>query len=194
MLQALVAEEKGEFNFGDVVKVIFDKMIRRHPHVFGNARANTPDEVVNLWEKVKGGEPEKAARKSLLDSVPKSLPALMRASELQRKAAKVGFDWPAEGGALEKIAEETREVREALATGGEEEVGGEIGDLLFAVVNLARFRKLDPEKLLNNCNRKFARRFRHVEERVAGSGKAWEEFTLKELDDFWNEAKQQERR
>ena len=192
MMQSLVAEENGEFTFADAVADIYDKMLRRHPHVFGSAVAADADAVTKLWDKVKSAEPEKAERTSVLDSVPKSLSALSQAAKLQKKAAKLGFDWQKTSEITAKIDEELNEVKQALADGDNAAVDEEIGDLLFAVVNLARFRKTDPEELLRNANRKFSTRFRYVEERMRD--RDWKSTDINELESYWQEAKSLEKK
>lgn len=189
MLQSLIGEEKSEFTFADAVKMIYDKMLRRHPHVFGEASAANSDEVVKLWEKVKSAEPEKAARGSVLDGVPKSLSALSQAAKLQKKAAKCGFDWRCAEDVADKLREEVDELREAMTSGDDGKIDEELGDVLFTAVNLARFRHTDPELLLRRDNAKFSRRFRHVESRVRDSGREWSDFSADELEFFWLEAK-----
>ena len=189
MLQSLIGEENGEFTFADAIRIIYDKMLRRHPHVFGNASAENSADVVKLWEKIKAAEPEKAARSSVLDDVPRSLSALSQAAKLQKKAAKCGFDWQNAAQIADKLQEEVDELRGALAAGDDAEIDAELADVLFAAVNLARFRKTDPEELLRRGNAKFSRRFRHVESRVHNSGRDWSVFTIDELENFWREAK-----
>lgn len=191
LFQVVIAEEKNEFTMRDVWRSINEKMVRRHAHIFGDEHAETPEEVARLWGRIKerehAGEP---APQSLLDKVPQSLSALMRSHELQKKAAKVGFDWPDASGAAAKVSEEARELEAALASGDDAHVDEELGDLIFAAVNLARLRKRGTaEELTRAAARKFEARFREVEKQVAASGRAWEEFTLDELDGFWNAAK-----
>ena len=192
LFQVVIAEERNEFTMAEVWQSINEKMVRRHAHIFGDERADTPDEVARLWAKIK--EKEHAAEpapSSLLDKVPCSLSALTRSHELQKKAAKVGFDWPDASGAAAKVREEARELEEALASGDDAHVDEELGDLIFAAVNLARLRKRGTaEELTRAAARKFETRFREVEKRVAASGRKWEEFTLDELDGFWNAAKE----
>ncbi|MDD4816792.1 MAG: nucleoside triphosphate pyrophosphohydrolase [Victivallaceae bacterium] len=192
MMQSLVAEEKGEFTFADAVAAIYDKMLRRHPHVFGDEVCASAAEVTKLWEKVKSAEPEKAERSSVLDAVPKSLSALSQAAKLQKKAAKLGFDWSRQEEIAAKITEELGEVEQAMADNDAAAVDEEIGDLLFAVVNLARFRSADPEELLRKANRKFSTRFRHVEERMRG--RDWSAAGIEELETYWREAKALEKK
>jgi ATP diphosphatase len=201
VFHAQMADEQGAFDFGGVVEAITTKLIRRHPHVFGPKNDLTPDEVKAQWDLIKAEEKaERAAARaaaglpddrgaSILDGVPDALPALTRAEKLQGKAAKVGFDWGAVGPVLDKIEEEIAETREALAAGRAERIAEEIGDLLFAMTNLARHARVDPEEALRAANRKFARRFAHVETRLAARGKRPEQSTLDEMDALWNEAR-----
>ena len=194
LFQVVIAEEKHEFAMEDVWRSINEKMVRRHAHIFGDARADTPEEVAALWAKIK--EKEHAGDKSpgsLLDKVPHSLSALTRSAELQKQAAKVGFDWPDAAGAAAKVREEARELEEALAAGDDAHIDEELGDLIFAAVNLARLRRrATAEELTRAAARKFETRFREVEKQVAAAGKKWEEFSLEELDGFWNAAKRRE--
>jgi ATP diphosphatase len=198
VFHARMAEEQGTFNFGDVVQAIIEKLIRRHPHVFGDERSQTPDEVKGLWERIKAEE--KAARKKgaredgALAGVPVALPALTRALKLQEKASRVGFDWNDPRAVLRKIREEADEVEDALNGGATDttEAAAEVGDLLFAVVNLARHLRADPEMLLRQTNQKFERRFAAIETALAAKGKAPQNATLAEMDALWDEAKRAE--
>ena len=189
--QVVIAEDKGEFSMADVWRSINSKMVRRHAHIFGGAHAETAEEVAKLWEKIKAEEHASSPKpKSLLDKVPRSLSALTRSAELQKKAAKVGFDWPDASGAAAKVREEADELAEALGAGDDAHIDEELGDLIFAAVNLARLRgRASAEELTRAAARKFEERFREVERSVASSGKNWEEFSLEELDGFWNAAK-----
>jgi len=186
VFHATIAEEEGKFNVDDVVDHLCKKLIERHPHVFGEEEAKTAEEVLKNWEKRKLEK-----RKSVLEGVPKHLPALMRAEKLQKKASKVGFDWQNLEEVKKKVLEEWNEFWEAVERGNREEIEHEFGDLLFALVNLARFLNIDPEEALQKANERFIKRFSHVERRVKESGKRWEEFTLEELDRFWEEAKKE---
>jgi ATP diphosphatase len=190
---ARMAEEEGSFDFGDVVLGLTEKLVRRHPHVFGDATALAPDQVKSLWERIKDEERKVNGRAGAgLLEVPHALPALTRALKLQRKAAGVGFDWKDVADVYEKIGEEIRELK---ATGGDpEKEVEEIGDLLFAVVNLARRLGVDPEEALRAANRKFERRFRSIETALTAQGRRLGEVTLDELDSLWNEAKEKERK
>lgn len=202
---ARMAEEDGDFDFGDVVEAITRKMIRRHPHVFGDARDSTPGEVKASWSAIKAEEKaERAARrtaaglpeekaKSALDGVPLPLPALTRAVKLQEKASRVGFDWNDARQVLAKIREETAELEEALDHGETQAVADEMGDLFFALANLARHVNVDPEAALRGTNEKFMRRFNFIERALAAAGRRPEDATLAEMDTLWDEAKRQER-
>jgi ATP diphosphatase len=191
-----MAEEQGAFDFGDVVQAITEKLIRRHPHVFGDERSHTPQAVEGLWERIKAEE--KAKRKTenegALAGVPVALPALTRALKLQAKASRVGFDWNDPRAVLRKIREEADEIEVELDR-GELDVtatGAEVGDLLFAAVNLARHLRADPEALLRQTNQKFERRFAAIERALAAQGKAPQDATLAEMDALWEEAKTDE--
>ena len=184
IFHARIAEEEGRFNIDDVIDHLCKKLIKRHPHVFGEEEAKTAEEVLKNWEKRKIEE-----RKSVLEGVPKHLPALMRAEKLQKKASKVGFDWNNFEEVKDKVFEEWNEFWSAVEKGDKREIEHEFGDLLFALVNLARFLKIDPEEALQKANERFIKRFSYVEKKVKESGKPWEDFTLEELDQFWEEAK-----
>jgi nucleoside triphosphate diphosphatase len=201
---ARMAEEEKAFAFGDVVEAITKKMIRRHPHVFADKDGNIqPAGVKSQWERIKAEEKaERAARRppheadqhsSLLSSVKAHLPALTRAMELQRKASTVGFDWNDPRAVLQKIREECDEIEDALDRNDAEEMADETGDLLFALVNLARHAKIDPEMALRRTNAKFERRFAYIERALTALGRTLEQATLDEMDELWNEAKEQER-
>jgi ATP diphosphatase len=204
VFHARMAEEAGAFDFGDVVESITGKLIRRHPHVFGDARDLSPAGVKALWGEIKQaekaerrrerGEAEEPAAADLLAGVPAGLPALARAEKLTRKAATVGFDWPDAAQVLGKIEEEVREVREALEAGSRGEIEDEIGDLLFAVVNLARHAGVDPESALRGANAKFERRFGAVEQALAAAGRTPADASLDDMEDLWVKAKELERR
>ncbi len=192
---ARMAEEQGRFAFGDVVQTITEKLLRRHPHVFGDTRGLTPEAVEKLWEKIKAEE--KAERleeeKGALAGVPISLPALTRALKLQAKAGSVGFDWNDPLAVLAKIREEAGEIEAEIAAGAQKDAAGEVGDLLFAVVNLARHLGADPETVLRATNAKFERRFAAIEHALATSGKSPQQSSLAEMDALWNAAKAAEK-
>jgi nucleoside triphosphate diphosphatase len=205
VFHARMAEEAGLFDFGGVVEAITAKLVRRHPHVFGDGERLTSDEVKGLWGRIKAeekraklasaarnGEPAEA-KSGALDGVPLALPALSRALKLQEKAGKVGFDWNDVRAVLEKIKEEIIEVEAEIAEGSALTQSNEVGDLLFAAVNLARHLKVDPEAALRSANAKFERRFAHIETRLAESGQTPESSSLDEMERLWVEAKNQER-
>jgi ATP diphosphatase len=196
-----MAEEQNAFAFGDVVEAITMKMIRRHPHVFADKDGNIqPAGVVSAWERIKAEEKaERAARrgaeathKSLLASVKAGLPALTRAMQLQRKASTVGFDWNDPRAVLDKIREEADEIEAALDSADKDELAAETGDLLFALVNLARHVDADPEMALRSANAKFERRFAHIERALAAKGRTLDGASLEEMDALWDEAKESE--
>jgi ATP diphosphatase len=194
---AHMAQEQDAFDFGDVVQTITAKMLRRHPHVFGDARGLDHEAVGRLWEEIKAKEKsEKSAGdapQGALAGVPIALPALTRALELQNKAGDVGFDWNDPMAVLAKIREEADEIEAELKAGETGKAAHEVGDLLFAVVNLARHLKADPEGLLRQTNAKFERRFAAIEQALAARGKAPRDTTLAEMDALWDEAKAAEK-
>ena len=194
VFHARMAEEQGAFDFGDVVQAITEKLIRRHPHVFAGETSQTARAVEGLWERIKAEE--KAANKTgengALAGVPVALPALLRALKLQAKASKVGFDWNDARAVLRKIREEADEIEVELAGTETHKAATEVGDLLFAVVNLARHLQADPEAVLRQTNLKFERRFSAIERALAGRGKGPQEASLAEMDALWNEAKEAE--
>lgn len=193
VFQAQVCTEEGAFTFDDVAKTIGDKLVRRHPHVFGNVKADTAEEVLKNWEAIKKTERGEETPRATLAGVPRSLPALHRAHLVQKRAARVGFDWDNIEGAVAKLEEELGEIREALAAGNEEEARAEVGDLLFAAVNVSRFLKKNPEELLEQTTRKFIRRFDELEKRVRDRGQSTADLSLAALDAVWDEVKAEER-
>ena len=195
VLHSVMAEERGAFTFDDVVEGITRKMIFRHPHVFGKEEVQSAAEVLDLWEKVKAKEKNHAPKPggSVLDGVPDHCPALLQAEKIQKKAAKVGFDWTEQRQILDKIGEEYRELREAMESGDNEHVDEELGDLLFAAANLSRFRKRDSaELLLARASAKFRRRFRQLEQMLAAEGKTPQQCSAEELDVCWTRVKERE--
>lgn len=194
-----MATEDSHFSFGDVVQNVSEKMVRRHPHVFGDATVEDADAQVSAWENQKAKErAAKAAEKgqipSVLDGVTVGLPSLLRAIKLQNRAARVGFDWPETEQVLDKIQEETAELLEEYREGAHKErIREEFGDLLFVMANLARHMKLDPEEALRGANAKFERRFRRVEALLAERGSKPEASTLEEMDSLWDQAKAEEK-
>jgi ATP diphosphatase len=206
VFHAQMGREAGTFDFGDVVQAITSKLIRRHPHVFGSARDLAPEDVKKLWGEIKAAEkterraaraaaglPEDPETKGVLAGVPTALPGLTRAVKLQSKASSVGFDWNDARLVLDKIREEAAEVEAAIDEGDKKALAGEVGDLLFAMANLARHLDVDPEEAVRGANAKFARRFAHIETRLAAAGTSPDKSTLAEMDGLWNEAKALER-
>lgn len=185
---AEIASENGEFDMNDVIRKISEKMIRRHPHVFAGVVVKDAKGVLENWEKIK--MQEKAG--SLLDEVPRCLPALMRAHKIQTKASRVGFDWNDPRDAIRKISEESQEFQAAYESGDHTRMADELGDMLFAIVNVARLLDVDPELILHRSVDKFSARFRHIERRAGELGRGIGEMTLTEMDDLWEEAKSQE--
>jgi MazG family protein len=193
VFQAQIAREKGDFTFADVADALAEKLVRRHPHVFGDRKVGNSTETIALWNELKRAE--KPERQSALDGVPLALPALMRAEALQKKAKHVGFDWNDVRGALAKVREEIDEVEAELArTGGKADpkLGAELGDLLFALVNLTRHLKFHAEELLTAATDKFVRRFQAVEDEFKAVGRPMKDATLEELDAAWERVKAKE--
>lgn len=191
---AQIAREAGEFGFEEVVDAIAGKMIRRHPHVFGDANEGSPAEQSQRWEEMKAVErSESGVGDSLLDNIPIALPALLRAVKLQRRAARCGFDWPNADEVFDKVAEELEELRAAVRAGDRPGIDDELGDLFFTVANLARHVGTDPESCARAANRKFERRFRELERRAASDGASAKVLTSADLDRIWTEVKAQEK-
>ena len=204
VFQAQIRAEKKQFTFNDVVKSICEKLIRRHPHVFGGGKAISQKEVLRNWEKIKAQEKKekKAVQKSdagpgnppsVVDGLPRHLPALHKAHQFQQRLARVGFDWTDVHDVMLKVEEELGEVKEALAKGDERQIRAEVGDLLFAVVNLCRFRKMHAEEVLQDAILKFTRRFQAVEKRVHKKGREISQCTPAELDKHWEAVKRLEK-
>ncbi|MEI6675967.1 MAG: nucleoside triphosphate pyrophosphohydrolase [Verrucomicrobiota bacterium] len=183
-----LAQEAGHFNLDDVAREISDKLVRRHPHVFGQSAATTSDAVLLQWDQIKRDE-KGAGEKPYLHGVGKGLPALLRAAKFQKKAAKVGFDWPDQAGVLAKIREELGELQEALAAADPQAVAEETGDLLFSIVNLTRFRGLDPELVMATANAKFEQRFGVMEHLLTANDLSLEAATLEQMEAAWQQAK-----
>lgn len=194
VFHARMAEEAALFDFDDVVDAISDKMIRRHPHVFGDKDADNADAVRQSWEEIKAQEKAEKGKSdgdSLMDDIPLTLPGLSRAVKIQNRAARIQFDWPDIEPVFDKLQEEIAEVREAIKSGSADAMEDEIGDLLFVVANIARHLKIDPEKAVRRTNGKFISRFKHLEALAAQSDK--ETLTLEELEAFWQAAKKAEK-
>lgn len=198
IFHSTLARRTGRFTIDEVSSAAAAKMVRRHPHVFGEVEANTASEVLHNWEKLKSVERrEKAGSekkpKGTLDGVPKELPALLRAQRIQEKAARVGFDWDDINPVLDKVAEETAELKQAVAAGDKAHAQAELGDLLFTLVNVARFLKLDAEEALRDTCSRFQRRFSAIEESAHAEGRHVQDLSLEEMDQRWNKAKKMEK-
>ena len=185
---AQMAQEENRFNIADSLEAINSKLVRRHPHVFAEGDAKTSDDVLKRWDEIK--QTEKPRPKGLLAGIPRSLPALVEADKIARKAAGAGFDWDNLSQVLDKMREELDELEEGRASpGSQEAIEGELGDLLFVIVNIARFLKVDPEQALRKTNAKFRKRFEHVERGVEAQGKTLKEAGIQEMERLWQEAK-----
>jgi len=194
VFHAEIASERGDFDFDDIAAAICEKLIRRHPHVFGDAVAEDPDAVLTQWDAIKAGErgedgADPGPAKGYLGKANSGLPALLASQKIQKRAARVGFDWPSMAPVLEKVREETEEVAASMREGDQAAVAEEIGDLLFAVVNLARKAGFEAELLLHAANRKFVERFEQVEAGLGARGRSLEEASLDEMDALWEDAK-----
>jgi len=190
LLQAQICHEQGLFSLQDIITSLHAKLVRRHPHVFGDARAGTPEQALASWQSAKAREGIK--RESLLGTTPRHLPALSEAQKVQRRAAEVGFDWPGAAGVLRKLREETAETEKALGSSDQTRREHELGDLLFTVVNLCRHAGVEAEAALRKATRRFRSRFLHIQARLEAEGRDISRCSLQELDRLWEEAKQQE--
>lgn len=182
-----IASETNQFNITDVIDALCDKLIFRHPHIYGDVKAETSDQVVQNWEQLK--QKEKGGNKSVLSGVPNSMPALLKAYRIQEKARAVGFDWEKPEQVFEKVKEELQEFETEVRLNDKDKAEKEFGDVLFSLINYARFLNINPEDALEQTNRKFINRFNYMEQKVKASGKAIADCTLNELDVYWNEAK-----
>lgn len=194
VFHSTIGKERGDFTIDDVAEGVTQKLILRHPHVFGDANFARAEDVLDNWDKLKADERKASgklekAKDSILDEVPVHFPALLEGLKLTKKAAKVGFDWENADQIFDKLDEETAELRSAINNGDKTNIDEEIGDLLFAVMNLARHLDVEPETALNKTNRKFRQRFKFIEDELKREGRSLESANLKELDDLWNEAK-----
>lgn len=187
LFHSVIAEENKQFNINDVIDSIKDKLIRRHPHVFGNTKVNGTEEILKNWEEIKLSE----GRDSVLEGVPKNLPSLARAYRLQEKASKVGFDWDNKKDVWKKVIEEIEEMHEMEENNNKVKLEEELGDVFFALTNYARFLGINPENALRLTNEKFIKRFSYVEKKIKESGKKLTESNLKEMDKFWEESKRE---
>ncbi len=189
VFHARIAEERGQFTIRDVIAANVEKMIRRHPHVFGDARLSTDKEVLAHWEETKKKEKGYEERKSVLEGVPRHLPSLLRAHSLQERAARVGFDWSRIDEALPKLDEEMAEFKESLKKEDSASIEEELGDIFFMLVNISRFLGVNPEEALRKTISKFIQRFRYIEEHAADAGKSLNDMTLDEMEQLWQESK-----
>ncbi len=189
VLQSEIRKEEKNFCFDDVAHHLSDKLVRRHPHVFGDLKVDRSEEVVRNWVAIKSKEKNNREDKSIADGIPRHLPSLQRAYKIQERASRVGFDWDDIEDVIAKVDEELEEVREALASGDAELFKEELGDLLFAAVNLSRFEKVDPNAALDGASSKFVARFSEVERRIIASGRSMSDCTLGELDAEWDAVK-----
>ncbi|NLM68546.1 MAG: nucleoside triphosphate pyrophosphohydrolase [Firmicutes bacterium] len=189
VFHAQIASENGQFTMDDVLKAVCEKMIRRHPHVFADTEINSVEDVLSNWEAIKKREKANQDRKSLLDGIPKHLPALLRAEKIQSKAAKVGFDWNDISGTIAKLEEEIEEFKQAVAAANHGDMEAEIGDLFFSLVNVCRFLNINPERALNLTTNKFIRRFQYMEKQAALNNRELNTMSLAEMDQLWETAK-----
>jgi MazG family protein len=193
VMQSRICEESGDFAFSDVVSSVADKLVRRHPHVFGEAEVAGSGEVLRNWDAIKKAERQTGDESvSIISGIPRHLPALQKAYQVQKRAARAGFDWDHIDDVLDKLHEEIAEMQEAIRLNRREEIREELGDLFFSAVNVSRFLGHNPEELLDRNIGKFMRRFQQVEEKVHASGKDFRDYTPDELDAFWNEVKAEE--
>lgn len=194
VFQSQICAEEGAFTFDDVVSGVADKLVRRHPHVFGSVQADTPDEVIRNWEKIKKTEKGGEMPRSLVDGIPRHLPALSKAHLVQKRVAKVGFEWDEISGVVGKLEEELAEVKEAMEQQNDRAIREELGDLMFSVVNLSRYLGHESEELLNENIAKFMRRFQGVESRLHAEGRELEACSVDELEAVWIAVKSDERK
>lgn len=187
LFYAKIGEEKEKFDIADVCDALNNKLIFRHPHVFGTEHVDSTDEVLQNWEQLK--LKEKGGNKTVLSGVPKALPAMIKADRIQEKAANVGFDWKTREQVWDKVKEEISEFSEAVKSGDHDDMEAEMGDVLFSIINAARLYKINPENALEKTNEKFIKRFNHIEKRSHEMGKDLKDMTLAEMDELWNEAK-----
>jgi len=193
LFHAQIAEERKEFNIHEVIETIMEKLVRRHPHVFGDSKAEKSSEVLEQWEEIKRKEKGYEDRKSARDGIPKTLPSLMQAHVVQDKASRVGFDWEHVDQVFEKVEEEMGEFRDAFSGGDASRMEDELGDLLFALVNIARFIEINPEDALKKTIVRFKKRFEYIEESVRKEGEKLSSLSLEEMEGLWEKAKEEER-
>ena len=189
-----IAEERGVFDMSDVIEGVCEKMIRRHPHIFGDLAVDGTEQVLRNWEEIKREEKDMKSESESMMNLPKALPALMKAFKVQEKAARIGFDWDDVKGAVDKVYEELDELQEVYNAGNSDKIREEMGDLLFACVNVARFLDVEPELALNDAVKKFITRFNFVEEAAAKSDKELKDMSLQEMEKLWQQSKNQEKK
>jgi len=191
LFHSKISSKNNEFDIKDVLNNLKEKMVRRHPHVFKEGQINTPDQVIERWEEIKKEEKTHSNHPSILDSVPKQLPSLLKAQKLQKKAAKEGFDWDEISDVFDKLDEEIAEFKSAVLEGKDTNIQSELGDILFVLVNIAKFKKIDAEEALRSTNNKFIKRFQYIEQEVAKQGKTLKETSLEDMERYWQNAKKQ---
>lgn len=184
-----IGAEQNQFSLDDVIEGVCNKLVNRHPHIYSHVKVNDEEDVKQNWEKIK----QKEGKKSILSGIPPSMPALVKALRLQEKTKTVGFEWEHTGQVKDKVDEEIGELYEAVASGEHDKIEDEFGDVLFALINYARFVKVDPDLALERTNKKFIRRFQHIEEMAGAAGKSLHDMTLGEMDALWNKVKEQEK-
>jgi len=189
LFHSKISSLKGEFDFRDVIDNLSEKMVRRHPHVFKDAKLSTPDQVIEQWEDIKKKEKNKTNQKSILDSIPINLPSLIRAQKIQKKAAKEGFDWEKINDVFDKLDEEILEFKEAVLAKKNMDIQSEIGDIIFVITNISKFYKIDAEEALRSTNNKFIKRFHYIEQKIEEKGKTLKDSSLEEMEHYWQEAK-----
>lgn len=193
VFHAAIAEENGLFDINDIIRTLCEKLIRRHPHVFGGLEIKDSNEQIENWERIKKSEKGNSLKKSALSGIPPALPALLKAQKITEKAARTGFDWENTGQIVDKIKEELHELEEALEDGNKKLIEAELGDLLFSVVNLGRFLSINPEDALHATINRFRKRFNHIEESLETREKSVHDVSLEEMERLWNEAKKMEK-
>lgn len=189
LLHAEMADQSGDFDIADVCKRLREKLVRRHPHVFGEIEVSGVDDVLHNWEGIKRAEPGYEHRKSVLDGIPVPMPALMRAMEVSKRAAKTGFEWPDIEGVFDKLHEEIQELKDEIASGNQQRIKEEFGDILFTLVNVARWQKMDAEESLREMIERFIKRFSQIEKAAEESGRSISDLSLDEMEEIWNAAK-----
>ena len=189
LFHSKISSLKGEFDFRDVIDNLSEKMVRRHPHVFKDAKLSTPDQVIEQWEDIKKKEKNKTNQKSILDSIPINHPSLIRAQKIQKKAAKEGFDWEKINDVFDKLDEEIIEFKEAVLAKKNMDIQSEIGDIIFVITNISKFYKIDAEEELRSTNNKFIKRFHYIEQQLEEKGKTLKDSSLEEMEHYWQEAK-----